>query len=339
MEPTMYGPPEGLTSYIEYFWTLECRQEDAMLTLKTFANGVSGIIFQHHNGRSALGPTTAPSYSFSNGGLPTSFVYGKRTRPGQTFAKGPFGLTGAVFKPQAVSMLLKIDPVELTNGPVELDEFSAEHVDEQLLNARTQHERFLRLSHFLRAHVAGARPEDALVTESLRLIHRRIRSIRVRQLLKCLNLSERQFERRFVRAVGVTPHLYIRIVRFQEAVRLIKTKQFERLSDVAYDLNYADQSHLIKDIKEYSGYTPTSLVQAVQKCVDLPCALILARTDGPSTDGGDVVGQTNRESRILAPSSRVARRSSRAATLPLHARELTAPRLRTRRDRIALTDW
>jgi AraC-like DNA-binding protein len=197
---------------------------------------------------------TAQGHPVSNGGCPTSFVYGKRTRPSQTFAKGPFGLTGVVFKPQGLSTLLNTHPMRLNDGSVELNEFSRENIGEQLLNARSHHERVARLGEFLRAHVDNSGSEDALVTESLRLIQKEIRSIRVPRLLKCLNVSERQFERRFVRAIGVSPHHYIRILRFREAVRLIKANQFERLSDVAYDLNYVDQSHFIKDIKAVSGY-------------------------------------------------------------------------------------
>lgn len=192
--------------------------------------------------------------------------------------QGAVWTPGVVFKPQGLSTLLNIPPMHLNDGSVELNEFSRENIGEQLLNARSHHERVARLSEFLRAHVDRSGSEDALVTESLRLIRKGIRSIRVPSLLKCLNVSERQFERRFVRAIGVSPHHYIRIVRFREAMRLIRTNQFERLSDVAYDLNYVDQSHFIKDIKHFSGYTPTSLVQTVQTSIDLPCALILART-------------------------------------------------------------
>jgi AraC-like DNA-binding protein len=294
MEPTVYRPQGALARFIEYFWTFDCGQGDAVRTLKMFATGVSGILFQHHNGRPALG-STAHGHPVSNGGCPTSFVYGKRTRPSQTFAKGAFGLTGVVFKPQGLSTLLNTHPMRLNDGSVELNEFSRENIGEQLLNARSHHERVAQLSEFLRAHVDGSRSEDVLVAESLRLIQKGIRSIRVPQLLKCLNVSERQFERRFARAIGVSPHHYIRIVRFQEAVRLIKTNQFERLSDVAYDLNYVDQSHFIKDIKAFSGYTPTGLVRTVQAAINLPCALILARTAGPSTDTGDVLGPARRE--------------------------------------------
>jgi AraC-like DNA-binding protein len=252
-------------------------------TLKMFATAVSGILFQHHDGRPALG-STADGHPVSKGGCPTSFVFGKRTRPSQTFANGPFALTGVVFKPQGLSMLLRTHPTPFNDGSVELREFSRDNIGEQLLNARGARERVTRLSDFLRARVDGSGLEDVVVTESLGLIRQRIRSIRVPELLKCLNVSERQFERRFVQAIGVSPHHYIRIVRFREAMRLIKANQFERLSDVAYDLNYVDQSHFIKDMKAFSGYTPTRLVQTIQAGTDLPCALIMAPPDGPSTD-------------------------------------------------------
>lgn len=294
MEPRVYRPQGALARFVEYFWTFEWREGEAGRPLKMFATGVSGILFQHHDGRPALG-SRAHGQSVSNGGCPTSFVYGKRTRPAQTFTKGPFGLTGVVFKPQGLSTLLNTHPMQFNDGSVELNEFSRENIGEQLLNAPSHHERVARLSEFLRAHVDGSGSEDVLVTESLRLIQTGIRSIRVPQLLKSLNVSERQFERRFVRAIGVSPHQYIRILRFREAVRLIKSNQFEKLSDVAYDLNYVDQSHFIKDVKAFSGYTPTRLVQTVQTGINLPCALILARTDGPSTEIGDGLGQARRE--------------------------------------------
>jgi hypothetical protein len=41
---------------------------------------------------------------------------------------------------------------------------------------------------------------------------------------------------------------------------------------------YVDQSHFIKDIKSFSGYMPTRLVQTVRAGTSLPCALILAQT-------------------------------------------------------------
>ena len=120
------------------------------------------------------------------------------------------------------------------------------------------------------------------MTQTLQLIRGNIWSIRVPQLLKRLHVSERHFERRFARAIGVPPHQYIRILRFRAALHLMKAGQFDRLSDVAYDLNYVDQSHFIKDTKALSGYTPKQLAAMVDTGVDLPCALIETPRDANS---------------------------------------------------------
>jgi AraC-like DNA-binding protein len=103
-----------------------------------------------------------------------------------------------------------------------------------------------------------------------------VRTVRISGLLNYLGVSERPFERRFRDAVGVSPHQYLRILRFQEAVRLLRMGQFRKMSDLASDLGYADQSHFIKEIREFSGYTPTALSEILRTSVDLPCALILA---------------------------------------------------------------
>ena len=273
MKPRFYRPHGALTRFVKYFWTFEWGERDTVRTLSMFATGVSGILLQHYDGRPALGSTVS-ARPVSRGGCPTAFVYGKRTHPAQTFSNGPFRLMGAVFRPQGLHMLLNTDPVALNDRSAGLGEFSREQLGDQLLNAKDDQERVARLSKFLRARVDGARAEDLLVTQTLQLIRRDTWSIRVPQLLKRLHVSERHLERRFVRAMGVSPHQYIRILRFREALHLMKAGQFDRLSDVAYDLNYVDQSHFIKDTKALSGYTPKQLVTMVDAGVDLPCALI-----------------------------------------------------------------
>jgi AraC-like DNA-binding protein len=282
MKPTLYRPHGALAKFVDYFWTFEWREHDAGRTLKMFATGVSGILLQHRDGRPALG-SAANGQPVSSGGCPTSFVYGKRTRPMHTFSNGPFHLTGVVFKPQGLSMLLRTDPMALNDGSAGLGNFSRD-LGEQLLDARSDRERVARLSTFLRARVDDAGAEDVLVTESLQLIRTDSHSIRVPQLLKRLKVSERQLERHFIRAIGVSPHQYIRILRFRKALQFMKANQFERLSDIAYDLDFVDQSHFIKDIKAFSGYTPKRLVQTVHSGVELPCALIVAAGDDPTAD-------------------------------------------------------
>ncbi len=179
------------------------------------------------------------------------------------YKRGSSTTTQVIFKPHALQTLLGINASRLSDGWAELHEFWAEDLTSQLMEAKNEQERMTFLTSFLVAKFEQAKTRDTLVEESLRFIHTNIGSIHVKDLLDSLHLSERQFERRFTQTVGLSPHVYIRVKRFNEAIRLIKTRQFERLTDVAYALNFSDQSHFIRDIKAFSGMTPKSLSQKV----------------------------------------------------------------------------
>lgn len=271
MKYTVYRPPEPLRDYVEHLWTVAVDGEEPPdLTLKFFVTCAPCIVFQHHNGRSAIARTILGSgRKVCNGNHPTSFIRGAITQPFQCVTEGTPTAIGVELKPQALNTLLNIDAAELSDGMVELNAFSTDNLNERLLNAAKERDQIAVVTQFLRTKADASRRADSLVAQSLRLIHENIGSIHVRHLLKRLNVSERQFERRFGRALGIRASLYLRIMRFQEAVRLMKAGRFERLTDMAYDLGYTDQSHFIKDIREFTGYTPKTLSHAVEECVTM----------------------------------------------------------------------
>jgi methylphosphotriester-DNA--protein-cysteine methyltransferase len=129
-----------------------------------------------------------------------------------------------------------------------------------MLNASDE-QRIVLLTEFLVTHLKKERTRDKLIEESLRLIHQDTACNSVKFLLEYLSISERQFERRFNQAVGISPQSYMRVKRFNEAIRLLKTRQYKKLTDIAYTLNYYDQSHLIRDIHTFSGMTPKGVSQ------------------------------------------------------------------------------
>src|SRR5262245_29850627 len=220
-EQRTYRPSALLEQYVERFWTLRS-DEDGPFTLKLFANGVSGIIVQHANGRSAL-ERPGDTWRRSGSDIPGAFVYGKRTTPGELVARGPFELTGVVFRPQALHALLDADPAEFNNRPVRVNDLFG-GLEDRLLNAATARDRLAILEGRLSARVGDKSPCDVLTGESVRLLQARVR---IPQLLKMFAISERQFERRFKMAMGVSPHLYLRILRFQRAVCRLRARQCE----------------------------------------------------------------------------------------------------------------
>ena len=77
-----------------------------------------------------------------------------------------------------------------------------------------------------------------------------------------LELNERTFQRIFKRYVGVTPNQYRRICQFQVSFTQVRAKDFDKLSDVAYENGFADQSHFIRSFKEFTQITPNDYLKS-----------------------------------------------------------------------------
>jgi hypothetical protein len=71
---------------------------------------------------------------------------------------------------------------------------------------------------------------------------------------KTVNMSLRSIQRHFAVAVGLSPRQVKQIISSRKAVRLLL--QGVPIAEVAYQLNYADQAHMTRMLKRYTGYTP-----------------------------------------------------------------------------------
>jgi AraC-like DNA-binding protein len=87
--------------------------------------------------------------------------------------------------------------------------------------------------------------------------------VRVAELARAVDLGERQFERRFTRAVGVSPKRYARVLRFREALRLRGEERDAGWAAVAHAAGYVDQAHMIHEFKALSGESPERLLAAL----------------------------------------------------------------------------
>lgn len=74
------------------------------------------------------------------------------------------------------------------------------------------------------------------------------------------DLTPRQFERRFLEQVGVSPKLYAQIVRFNAALnRKLRSPQ-HTWTEIAHELNYFDQMHMVHDFQSLAGDAPSRVI-------------------------------------------------------------------------------
>lgn len=70
-------------------------------------------------------------------------------------------------------------------------------------------------------------------------------------------LSNRQFERNFLTRMGVTPKIYQRILKFNQAMKFKKEKPNQTWTSITHSVGYFDQMHLLRDFKQFTNTVPT----------------------------------------------------------------------------------
>jgi len=253
------SPPEELNLYVECMRIANYSGEEE-LSIKACPNGTPGILFQSSNGQSAIKNITTSSGRATT--VPILFLYGQITELSVMDFARPFTTIQVVLRPSAIKMLFDMDASALRHSSMTLTAFS-KRLESQLLAANDDQTRISLLTDFLMDRLKDADPQDTLVEKCLDSIDANIGSITAGELPKQFHVSERQLQKRFIQNVGISPQLYIRIKRFNEALRLMDSGKYETLGDIAHVLNFHDHSHFFHDIKVFSGVAPTSISQKV----------------------------------------------------------------------------
>jgi AraC-like DNA-binding protein len=249
MKYEIIKPPKSLQKYVRYFSTLDYDgNSNNNNHIKVFADRYPHLVFQHQNGNSAFFKQDNP--------LPTTFISGVKINPYICDVSNTYSVTTVTFYPQAIKLLFGIDVSALNNELVDVHNFAPKHLTELLLSVDTHEKKIAILIDFLTKKLNNLGFEDSLIIESMKWINAINEETTIPSLQKHFKISERQLERRFKTATGLSPKQFLQSTRFEKSLKLIKENNFKNLSDIAFDLNYTDQSHFIKDFKEFSGFTP-----------------------------------------------------------------------------------
>lgn len=191
---------------------------------------------------------------------PDIFFVGQITGPFTIRPQGPARTIGVRFRPEGASRFFGLPMFELTDAAVAVDQISQRlhrHLD-RLRDLPSLTEQLSLLERILLKSVSD-NDEDRLVSAAVNRLEESNGLISIRELCSSLGLSARQIERRFRNAVGISPKLFCRMRRFQQVFQSMESSSLSWV-DVAVSSGYYDQAHLIHDFREFSGATPTALL-------------------------------------------------------------------------------
>ncbi len=209
--------------------------------------------------------------------LPPVFLYGQSTRHAGIRLDGTFSISGMVFRPGALRSVFGLNAGELTDGCLDARELQPALAGwlEDIGDSPAPGEAHLPgLSAFISGQVErNRRQEDALMEAALVKIQESQGGLSLRDLRDELRVTERSFERRFKQYTGISPKLFTRITQFQGTLQQLRGGQFDKLSDLAYSNDYADQSHFIRTFREFAGCSPLRF-QDAGPVTDNPTAIL-----------------------------------------------------------------
>ncbi len=243
-------PPPSLASLIECYWVIE-NDSPTIQQQKIIPDGFPEIIF-HYRAPYRInisGNWENQSQQLLAGQIRNHFLLENT---------GVSGMIGIKFKPYALSELFYLEMSEFTDKVVNLldvlpEEF--EGIYSKMVSNSSYTFKVEVLNSFLESYLHSMSKSDK-IEQAVNLIFETKATLTISEIAKKINISERQLERLFKRYIGLSPKFYCRIIRFAYIFELVQKENIE-WSELAQHTGFYDQSHFIKNFKEFTGEDPT----------------------------------------------------------------------------------
>jgi AraC-like DNA-binding protein len=184
-----------------------------------------------------------------------AYIVGTMTRPIEMRGR-PVRFLGARFHPGWLPAALGFEGHELRDLTAPLSDVSSTLHHILRRNAGRPDE---VLHALVNAAMGGGAAPPPLVREAVESIEASRGLVRVERLCRDLRVTRQHLARRFDATLGISPKFFGRVVRMQHVLRRAPRMERGEWARLAFESGYADQSHLIDDLRELTGRTPSEL--------------------------------------------------------------------------------
>jgi AraC-like DNA-binding protein len=167
---------------------------------------------------------------------------------------------GIRFKPVAITAFTRIAVNEFTDRNVELTLFESlfgKSFYETLPELQSAKEMIAHTNHYLINQLPRLYPADERIIHAANAISHAKGQSNMTNLASEACLCQRHFERRFKTAIGVSPKMFARTIRFNHTLQYMLVFPHKNLLTIAEECGYYDHTHLAVDFKAMSGDIPS----------------------------------------------------------------------------------
>ena len=209
------------------------------------------------------GRATMHYWSGNTAVLPRIHLVGATSRsPGCAYCTGSVSAFGIFLKPFASWQLFRIPPAEFAEQHFQAQEVFGPWITQlwlKLAECETFCDRIRLATETLLPFTEHASPPTRTMAAAQSLFQTDFGGA-VQELASEACMSVRTYERKFVGDMGVSPKLFARLRRFQMALDR-KRASGSKWLDIAHDLGYFDQMHMVKDFRAFGADAPSRLVE------------------------------------------------------------------------------
>ncbi len=238
-------PSAQLSRFIECFWLMDSEGDADVVTQKIIPDGYPELIFHYGDPYkiNISGEWVVQSSQLMAGQI-RRFFYLKNT--------GVSGMIGVKLQPAALHILYDLDMSRLQGMVVDFMDFLPKM--EMINPAKENFDQFCnRIEDQFLSRVNST---ESSVEKVIKLMQEKHGILDVGELSTQVGYNKRTLERLFKKQVGLSPKLYSRIVRLSYIFECVKEEDYSWAS-IAYQAGFTDQSHLIKNFKEFTGEDPS----------------------------------------------------------------------------------
>ncbi|MBV8238568.1 MAG: helix-turn-helix transcriptional regulator [Sphingomonas sp.] len=220
------------------------------------------------------------SYHFPDGTVqpaPEVHVVGPTSGAMRTCADGPVEVIGMGLQPAGWAALLGIDASAMLNRAIDGELFfgtAVRHVSDRMRAAQTTAEKVAIAAAFVQCSIAGGETDAVAFARGIDAWLAGSPSPDIEDLVCATGLSRRQVERRCNALYGAPPKLLARKYRALRAA--VALANGSATLDQLLEVGFYDQSHLIREVKQFTGLTPGQLRTEPNQLAQLTMAQRLA---------------------------------------------------------------
>ncbi|MEL6105824.1 MAG: helix-turn-helix domain-containing protein [Planctomycetota bacterium] len=253
MQSHWFPAPDRLKDVLEGIWTIQAASDVRATVLP---DATPYLVFQRDGTRLVSTDNDGESWSpVSLSGPRTSAFDIQLAASSQIFIVQLSSVGG--FRTLGIPMNQVSDRCEDLTRVVDPSRLKLDELSERLMGDTNQESCVGLLQRWVRERAANS--GSGAVGQVVREMRKHAGNCGVSSLAGKLDVSRRHLGRLVREEVGLSPKLFGRVVRFDQAVRLGRASPNLRLSQIASASGYADQSHMNREFMQLAGITPAEV--------------------------------------------------------------------------------